>query len=71
MDRISALGYEPVIEDSDLGGQTYHRVMLRGVGDMAEASRLGEHIHSELGIAYLVRRGQLTVAPETWRKNAS
>ncbi len=56
-DRISTLGYTPVIEESDLGGQIYHRVMLRGVGDMAEASRLGEYIHSELGIAYLVRRG--------------
>ncbi len=58
VDRISALGYNPVIEESDLGGQTYHRVMLRGVGDMAEASRLGEYIHSEIGIAYLVRRGE-------------
>jgi len=57
VDRIRSLGYKPVIEASDLGGQTYHRVMLRGVGDMAEASRLGEYIHSELGIAYLVRRG--------------
>jgi cell division septation protein DedD len=57
-DRISALGYAPVIEESNLGGQIYHRVMLRGVGDMAEASRLGEYIHSELGIAYLVRRGK-------------
>ncbi|MCK9994876.1 MAG: SPOR domain-containing protein [Candidatus Krumholzibacteria bacterium] len=55
-DRISTLGYAPVIEKSDLGGQIYHRVMLLGVGDMAEASRLGEHIHSELDIAYLVRR---------------
>jgi len=57
VDRLSALGYAPVIEESDLGGQVYHRVMLRGVGDMTEASRLGEYIHSELGIAYLVRRG--------------
>jgi cell division septation protein DedD len=56
-DRLRALGYAPVIEESNLGGQVYHRVMLRGVGDMAEASRLGEFIHSELGIAYLVRRG--------------
>ena len=56
-DRISALGYAPLIEESDLGGQIYHRVMLWGVGDMAEASRLGEYIHSETGIAYLVRRG--------------
>jgi cell division septation protein DedD len=56
-DRISELGYSPVIEESTLGGETYHRVMLRGVGDMAAASQLGEHIHSKLGIAYLVRRG--------------
>lgn len=56
-DRLRALGYAPVIEESNLGGQVYHRVMLRSVGDMAEASRLGEYIHSELGIAYLVRRG--------------
>lgn len=56
-DRLSELGYSPVIEESNLGGQTYHRVMLRGVGDMAAASQLGEHIHSKLGIAYLVRRG--------------
>ena len=56
VDRISALGYSPVIEESNLGGQVYHRVMLLGVGDMAEASRLGEHIRSELDIAYLVRR---------------
>jgi cell division septation protein DedD len=55
-DRISALGYAPVIEESNLGGQIYHRVLLLGVGDMAEASRLGEFIHSELDIAYLVRR---------------
>jgi cell division septation protein DedD len=58
VERISALGYAPVIEESNLGGQVYHRVMLRDVGDMAEASRLGEYIHSELGIAYLVRRGK-------------
>ena len=57
-DRIRGLGYEPVIEASDLGGQIYHRVMLKSVGDMAEASRLGEHIHSELDIAYLVRRAK-------------
>jgi cell division septation protein DedD len=57
-ERIRALGYAPVLEKSELGGQTYHRVILRGVGDMAEASRLGEVIHSKLGIAYLVRRAK-------------
>lgn len=54
--RLTALGYAPVIEKSDLGGKIVHRVMLKGVGDKVTASRLGEHIHSELGIAYLVRR---------------
>ena len=57
-DRITALGYAPVIEETVLAGQTYHRVMLKNVGDMGEASRLGEHIHSELDIAYLVRRAK-------------
>lgn len=54
-DRIRTLGYDPAVVQYDLGGQTYHRVMLRRVGDMAAASKLGEHIHSQLGIAYLVR----------------
>ena len=57
-DRIKALGYSPVIEETVLAGETYHRVMLPKVGDMAEASRLGELIRSELDIAYLVRRAQ-------------
>lgn len=57
-DRIRALGYSPVIEETVLAGETYHRVMLEKVGDMAEASRLGELIRSELDIAYLVRRAQ-------------
>lgn len=55
-DRIQSLGYSPVIEETVLAGETYHRVMLKNVGDMAAASKLGEHIHSELDIAYLVRR---------------
>lgn len=58
VDRIKALGYSPVIEKTVLAGETYHRVMLPKVGDMAEASRLGELIRSELDIAYLVRRAQ-------------
>jgi len=55
-DRIQALGYKPEVVQYDLGGKIYHRVMLERIGDMAAASKLGEHIHSELGIAYLVRR---------------
>jgi cell division protein FtsN len=55
-DRIRALGYDPVLEASVLGGQTYHRVVLRGLPDRTAASALGERIHAELGITYLVRR---------------
>jgi len=55
-DRIRALGHDPVIEASTLGGQTYHRVVLRGLPDHAAAASLGERIHAELGITYLVRR---------------
>jgi cell division septation protein DedD len=55
-DRIRTLGYDPVLETSVLGGQTYHRVVLRGLPDRAAASALGERIHAELGITYLVRR---------------
>jgi cell division septation protein DedD len=55
-DRIRGLGHDPVIEASSLGGQIYHRVMLKGFRNQSEATRLGEKIRSELGIAYLVRR---------------
>jgi cell division septation protein DedD len=55
-ERIRGLGLEPVIEASNLGGQIYHRIMLKGFAGMNEASRLGEKIRTELGIAYLVRR---------------
>ena len=54
-DRLVALGHRPSIEVSDLGGQTYHRVVLLGLPDRSAASALGERIHAELGITYLVR----------------
>ena len=54
-DRIVALGHRPSIEVSNLGGQTYHRVVLTGLPDHSAASALGERIHAELGITYLVR----------------
>ena len=58
VDRIRELGHQPAIEVSDLGGQTYHRVVLRGLPDQSAASALGERIHAELGITYLVRRAR-------------
>ncbi len=54
--RITALGYTPVLEFASLGGQTYHRVVLRGLADRDEAERLGEEIRSQLGITYLIRQ---------------
>lgn len=55
-DRLRELGYEPELEVASLGGQTYHRVVLRGFPERAEAERLGEHIRSQLGITYLIRQ---------------
>ena len=55
-DRLRDNGYDPVLETSVLGGQTYHRVVLRGLPDKSAASALGERIHAELGITYLVRQ---------------
>jgi hypothetical protein len=57
-DRLRDNGYDPVLETSTLGGQTYHRVVLRGLPDKSAASALGERIHAELGITYLVRQNR-------------
>jgi DedD protein len=56
VERITALGHSPVVEVASLGGQTYHRVVLRGLADRNEAERLGENIRSQLGITYLIRQ---------------
>ncbi|MDX2474800.1 MAG: SPOR domain-containing protein [Candidatus Krumholzibacteria bacterium] len=55
-ERIAALGHSVVVEVASLGGQTYHRVVLRGLADRNEAERLGENIRSQLGITYLIRQ---------------
>ncbi|MBE0566782.1 MAG: SPOR domain-containing protein, partial [Krumholzibacteria bacterium] len=55
--RVEALGYAPVLESAVVGGQTYHRVLLRGLADRTEASRTGERLRSELGVTYLIRQG--------------
>ena len=55
-ERIQQLGYRAAVEVATLGGQTYHRVVLRGLADRNEAERLGERIRSELGITYLIRQ---------------
>ena len=55
-DRITGLGYAPVVEVATLAGHTYHRVVLHGLPDRDEAERLGEKIRSQLGVTYLIRR---------------
>jgi len=55
-ERINTLGYTPAVEVATLGGQTYHRVVLRGLGDRDAAERIGEKIRSQLGITYLIRQ---------------
>ncbi len=56
VERIAAFGHTTEVEVATLGGQTYHRVVLRGLADRAAAERLGEDISSQLGITYLIRR---------------
>lgn len=54
--RVEALGYAPVLESVVIGGETHHRVVLRGLPDRAEAAAVGERLRSELGITYLIRQ---------------
>jgi len=58
VERLRTLGHQATIEVSNLGGQIYHRVVLLGLPDQSAASALGERIHAELGITYLVRRAR-------------
>jgi cell division septation protein DedD len=54
--RVENLGYAPVLESVVIGGETHHRVVLRGLPDRAEAASVGERLRSELGITYLIRQ---------------
>lgn len=54
--RLRERGHAVQIEVAVLGGQTYHRVFLHGIADRDTARRLGEKIHRELDLAYLIRR---------------
>ncbi|HPF69872.1 MAG TPA: SPOR domain-containing protein [Candidatus Krumholzibacteria bacterium] len=56
VERANALGYRPVLESVVIGGETHHRVVLRGLPDRAEAASVGERLRSELGITYLIRQ---------------
>ena len=54
--RVTEMGYRPEVEVASLGGQTYHRVIVNGLHSQQEAERCGEHIRSQEGITYLIRR---------------
>lgn len=56
IERVTEMGYRPEVEVASLGGQTYHRVVIKGLVSRQEAERCGEHIRSQEGITYLIRR---------------
>ncbi len=56
--RLVDLDYAAVIETAVIDGQTWHRVILRGLPDRTEAERVGESIRVRLGSDYLIRRSR-------------
>jgi cell division septation protein DedD len=56
--RLEDLGHAAVIETAVVDGLTWHRVMLHGMPDRAEAERVGESIRVRLGSDYLIRRSR-------------
>ena len=56
--RLEDLDYAAVIETTVIDGQTWHRVILRGLPDRTEAERVGESIRVRLGSDYLIRRSR-------------
>ncbi|MFT5315619.1 MAG: cell division septation protein DedD [Candidatus Krumholzibacteriia bacterium] len=55
VERVNDLGYSPEVEVASLGGQTYHRVIVKGLVSRQAAERCGEKIRSSEGITYLIR----------------
>jgi len=55
-DQLRALGHNPEVEVASLAEQTYHRVLIRGLQSREEATRLGEDLHAQLGLTYLIRQ---------------
>ncbi len=54
--QLRELGHAAVIEQAEVGGRLYHRLLIRGLPDRASAEKLGEDLHSSLGFSYLVKR---------------
>ncbi len=53
--NLRELGYPATIEQAEVGGQLYHRLFIRGLADRKSAEKLGEDLHSSLGLSYLVK----------------
>lgn len=54
--QLRDLGYPGTVEEAEVGGQSYHRVFIRGLADRQSAEKLGEDLHTQLGLSYLIRR---------------
>ncbi len=54
--QLRKMGYWPTIERAEVGGQLYHRLFIRGLADRQSAEKLGEDLHTSLGLSYLVKR---------------
>jgi len=54
--ELRDLGHPGTVEQAEVGGQLYHRVFIRGLSDRQSAEKLGEELHSSLGLSYLIRR---------------
>ena len=54
--ELRDLGHPATVEQAEVGGQLYHRVFIRGLSDRQSAEKLGEDLHSSLGLSYLIRR---------------
>ena len=55
-DKLKEMGHAATIEQAEVGGQLYHRLFVRGLADRKSAEKLGEDLHSSLGLSYLVKR---------------
>ncbi len=53
---VQNAGFDPVVEEVDLAGQIYYRVLVRGISDREMAQELGQDLGAQLGITYLIKR---------------
>ncbi len=54
--QLQDLGYPATVEQAEVRGLIYYRVLIRGLADRQSAKMLGEELHSSLGFSYLIKR---------------